>query len=170
MMQSNISKRTGLYYRVNAFLPERETLVFVHGFSGSSSAWQPYEAALDSTYNLLTYDLRGHGYSPKSAKLNDYALAQNAEDLLALLDELHIVKPTVISHSYGALIMLQFVQHHQNRLAKLILCSGSYAPSQQPLGPLVKAFAVMGTALMQWLPFSLKPALLFLPGIPGKSQ
>ena len=54
-----------IYYRTNEFKSDRLTLVFVHGVSGSSSAWLPYEKIFENKYNVLTYDIRGHGLSKK---------------------------------------------------------------------------------------------------------
>ena len=55
----------GIYYRINDFKPDRATLVLIHGASGSSSAWWPYEKMFENKYNMLTYDIRGHGMSKK---------------------------------------------------------------------------------------------------------
>ena len=50
-----------VYYRHGEIKNERQTLVFIHGLLGSSSAWRPYEARFGTDYNLLFFDLRGHG-------------------------------------------------------------------------------------------------------------
>ena len=74
-------KENHIYYRMNDFKPDRKTLVFVHGMSGSSSAWIEYEEKFSKEYNVLTYDLRGHGKSHRYKKFNDYEIDKFTEDL-----------------------------------------------------------------------------------------
>jgi len=74
-----------IYYETNEFKPDRLTLVFVHGVSGSSSAWLPYEKIFENKYNILTYDIRGHGKSKKYPNYSDYEIKNFAEDLHDLI-------------------------------------------------------------------------------------
>ena len=55
---------------------------------------------------MLTYDLRGHGYSDTPPA--GYTPDAMAGDLLGLLDALEIERPVVAGHSYGADIALYF--------------------------------------------------------------
>ncbi len=52
----------GIYYRKNEFHPDRITLVFSHGVSGSSSAWWPYEKIFKNKYNVLFMTFAGTGF------------------------------------------------------------------------------------------------------------
>ncbi len=99
----------GLYYRTNRFEAGKRTLVFVHGLSGSSSAWKEYEERFESRYNILTFDLRGHGASVKPASYGDYEIGKFVGDLKNLTDFLHIDKFVLISHSFGAAAALEFL-------------------------------------------------------------
>ena len=58
-----------IYYRTNEFKADRLILVFIHGVSGSSSSWWTYEKIFENKYNILTYDIRGHGKSKKISEL-----------------------------------------------------------------------------------------------------
>ena len=49
-------------------------MVFVHGVSGSSSAWWPYEKIFENKYNILTFDIRGHGKLKKFPNYSDYKI------------------------------------------------------------------------------------------------
>jgi len=42
-MKESYFSKNNIYYRINEFQPGRPTLVFIHGLSGSSSAWLEYE-------------------------------------------------------------------------------------------------------------------------------
>lgn len=98
----------GVYYRHNGFVAGRPALVFVHGFTGSSSAWAGYEKELGQKCNLVFFDWRGHGKSKKFFNCRDYAIENLSLDLISLLDKLRISEAILVSHSYGSLIALDF--------------------------------------------------------------
>ena len=99
-----------IYYRTNEFKPANITLVFVHGLSGSSSAWFPYEKIFEGKYNILTFDIRGHGLSKKFPNYSDYEIKHFASDLHALVLHLNISKFVLISHSFATLIALEYIK------------------------------------------------------------
>lgn len=98
----------GVYYCHNDFCDGRPVLVFVHGFTGSLSAWDRYGKELRGEYNLVFFDWRGHGKSKKYAKRGEYAIGKLADDMADILDKLRILEAVFISHSYGSLILLDF--------------------------------------------------------------
>lgn len=124
-MQDYFLKERGVAYRTNDFKTDRKTLVFVHGLSGSLSAWYPFEARLKDTYNLVTYDLRGHGLSLRPSK-SGYATGEFVADLRALLSHLHIERCTLISHSFGTLIAMEFARAYPAAIERLIFLAPAY--------------------------------------------
>lgn len=120
-MQEHFLKERGLAYQTNALQPARTTLLLVHGLSGSSSAWEPYEKLL-SGYNLVAPDLRGHGLSER----RDYALPEFVEDLRALLAHLGVARCAVVSHSFGALVAVAFVRAHPELAERVVLLAPPY--------------------------------------------
>ena len=89
-MKELFFEERGLAYRSNNIEEGRKTLVFVHGLSGSSSAWYPYEEKFENAYNILTFDLRGHGMSKKQFFYSSYTPELMATDLVALLKHVGI--------------------------------------------------------------------------------
>ena len=133
------------YYRINDFQAGRDTLVFVHGVSGSSSAWREYESRFEDRYNILTYDLRGHGRSKKYGRSSDYAISCFVDDLDALLDHLGIETCVLISHSFAVLIALEYLRAHQSRVARAVLLSGEFDVGRRwPARLLKSALAPLG--------------------------
>ncbi|MFA6257823.1 MAG: alpha/beta hydrolase [Candidatus Paceibacterota bacterium] len=126
-MKESYFKNKGLYYRTNNFEKGRPTLVFIHGLSGSSSAWIPYEKIFNNNYqnkyNILTYDIRGHGMSKKYPNYKDYKIKNMAEDLNDLLTSLDVSKVSLISHSFGALIALEYIKLNEENVSSNILLS-----------------------------------------------
>lgn len=122
-MKESFFEERGISYRTNEFQGGRPTLVWIHGLSGSISAWYTYEARFSPHYNLVTFDLRGHGRSARPRHYADYALPVFADDLDALLKHLHIDKCVLISHSFGTLIALEFVTAHSENVSGIVFLS-----------------------------------------------
>lgn len=125
-MKEHVSPSTGIYYRTNKFQQDRQTLVFIHGLSGNSSAWEPYEQEFMDKYNLLCIDLRGHGCSKKYSKEKDYAIDLFINDIEELLDNLKIEKCIVASHSFGSVIAVGLIQRDPDRIKGAIFLAPAF--------------------------------------------
>jgi len=123
MMQEPYYSPRGIYYRKNEFRPDRKTIVFLHGLSGSSSAWEAYEKALGGKYNIVTFDLRGHGKSRKYKKYEDYAVNEFVEDIHEIATTLQLPPFCLVSHSFGTIIALEFIHQHQKSVSSAIFLS-----------------------------------------------
>lgn len=94
-------------------------VVLLHGFLGNQAVWHLQIAPqLRRHHRVLTYDLRGHGYSQVTP--DGYTAADLAEDLRGLLDALGIARPVIVGHSYGADVSLYFALKYPERVEKLI--------------------------------------------------
>lgn len=122
-MQEHFWEEKGIYYRTNIFKEKRGTLVFVHGVSGSSAAWKKHEDKFKGEYNILTYDIRGHGKSFKYDKYEDYEIKKFVNDLENLVNYLKIDKFVLIPNSFGSLLALDYALTHQERLLAIIFLS-----------------------------------------------
>lgn len=129
-----------IYYRTNAFNKGRLTLVFVHGVCGSSSAWWEFEKKLENKYNILAFDIRGHGKSKRFYKYEDYKIENFSNDLLGLVQYLKIKKFVLISHSFGTFVSLDFIRAHQDYLQGIIFLSPHYNASMMPEAKIVEPF------------------------------
>lgn len=139
-MKELFFEEKGLYYRINDFKKDRPTLVFVHGVCGSSSAFWEFEKKLEGKYNILAFDLRGHGKSKRFRNYDDYKIENFSEDLLELVNSLNIKKFVLISHSFGAFVALDFIGKHQDRLTGIIFLSPHFNASIMPEAKMVKPF------------------------------
>ena len=98
---------------------EGPDVVMVHGITGNLAVWHlNIVPALADRFRLLTYDLRGHGYS--DAPPTGYSPDDMATDLRDLLDALEIDRPVVVGHSYGADIALYFAARWPERVREVI--------------------------------------------------
>ena len=60
-----------------------KTLVLIHGLGGNNQTWETQVPILSQQYQVLTWDVRGHGQSDKPE--GDYSAELFASDLAALL-------------------------------------------------------------------------------------
>jgi pimeloyl-ACP methyl ester carboxylesterase len=95
-------------------------VVLLHGLAASSATWNPVVAALRGTYHVIAPDLLGFGYSQRSS-VPIYTLRHRAQNLAALLDYLGIARATVVGHSLGGAVALQFACNYPARVARLVL-------------------------------------------------
>ena len=141
-----------IYYRTNEFKSGRATLVFVHGLSGSSSAWLPYEKIFENKYNLLSFDIRGHGKSKKFPKYADYEIKNFAEDLEALVSYLNIKKFVLISHSFASLIGAEYIKLYQENISAAVFLSPIFDLEKTFLSKIGR-FILGLSKIFDWLPF-----------------
>src|SRR5215203_6488317 len=55
-----------------------EPVLLIHGLGSSTEDWEPQVAALEGSFQLITYDVRGHGRTGKPS--GRYSMKQFAED------------------------------------------------------------------------------------------
>jgi pimeloyl-ACP methyl ester carboxylesterase len=95
-------------------------LVMIHGLGGNLAVWHlKMVPLLRQNYQVLTYDLRGHGRS--ATPPSGYTTADQADDLWGLLNELGIEQAHLAGHSLGADIALHFALRYPERVGGLIL-------------------------------------------------
>ena len=125
MEDYNLESR-GIAYRSNGVNPGKKTLVFVHGLSGSASAWQKFEKQFEKDFNLITFDLRGHGLSVRPRHYSGYALGEFVEDLNLLLQELRVGRFYFIAHSFGALVARDYIAHYPGEVTGAVFLAAPY--------------------------------------------
>ena len=98
-----------------------EVLLLIHGMAGSSDAWRELIPRSPRHYRVVAPDLLGHGQSAKPR--GDYSLGAFAVSLRDLLDELGIAQATIVGHSLGGGVAMQFLYQHPDYCERLILIS-----------------------------------------------
>ena len=91
-----------------------------HSLACSLVMWDPQMEALESYFQVLRYDTRGHGTS--DAPEGTYTLDLLGKDALALLDALEIEIVHFVGLSMGGMIGQCLALHHKDRLQSLTLC------------------------------------------------
>ena len=96
-------------------------ILFIHGILGSQRQWAHLVDNMDADHRVLVPDLFGHGESAKP--MGDYSLSAHAATLRDLLDHLGIERVTLVGHSLGGGIAMQFYYLFPERVDRLVLVS-----------------------------------------------
>lgn len=96
-------------------------LLLLHGVTNSSETWEPAAAALAGRFRIIAPDLLGHGQS--ATPRGDYSLGAHASGVRDLMTALGIDRATVVGHSLGGGIAMQFAYQFPERCERLVLVS-----------------------------------------------
>lgn len=113
-------------------------LVVVHGIAGDATRWTTVRSRLSARYTLFAVDRRGRGSSGDSPS---YAIAREAEDVVALVDAIG-EDVFLLGHSFGGVVALE---------ASSMLVARSSAPRVKKLvvyEPFVPAAPVSESTLL----------------------
>ena len=128
-------------------------LLLLHGLACDHSTWAPVIESLAKRYTVIAPDLLGHGQSAKPRA--DYSVGGYANGMRDLLTVLGIDKATVVGHSLGGGVAMQFAYQFPERTQRMILVSpGGLGPE---VTPLIRAVSLPG--------FHQAMGLLTLPGL-----
>ena len=94
-------------------------VLLIHGITSSSRTWHSVMPALAERHTVIAPDLLGHGRSAKPR--GDYSLGAYASGVRDLLAVLGIAHATVVGHSLGGGIAMQFAYQFPERLDRLVL-------------------------------------------------
>ena len=97
-------------------------VALVHGVGGVMQNWEGVVARLKDRFELVRYDLRGHGESEKVP--GPYTLNDFVNDHVALLEELGWDSAHLVGFSLGAIIAQAIAIEQPERVGKVVLISG----------------------------------------------
>jgi Predicted hydrolases or acyltransferases (alpha/beta hydrolase superfamily) len=98
-------------------------VIFLHGACVDYHSFDPILPVIGERYHVLAWDARGHGSSQPMGDAFTVPLA--VEDLLALMDQLHIEQAVLVGHSNGTYIAQEFVFRHPERVRALVIADGT---------------------------------------------
>ena len=103
-------------YRVAGSGP---AILLIHGIGDNSTTWSTVQSKLAQRFTVVAPDLLGHGKSDKPRA--DYSVAAYANGMRDLLSVLEIDSVTVIGHSLGGGVAMQFAYQFPQLVNRMIL-------------------------------------------------
>ncbi|MCY7397134.1 MAG: alpha/beta fold hydrolase [Nocardioides sp.] len=106
-------------------------ILLLHGLGCDHTTWSPVLSGLAEHFTVIAPDLLGHGQSAKPRA--DYSVGGYANGMRDLLTVLGIDKVTVVGHSFGGGVAMQFAYQFPERTERMMLvASGGLGPEVTP--------------------------------------
>jgi pimeloyl-ACP methyl ester carboxylesterase len=122
-------------------------VVLIHGMLNSSRHWEQVALQLSDRYTVVAPDLIGHGDS--GGVRGDYSLGAHAASIRDLLTAIGIERASVVGHSLGGGVAMQFFYQFPQRVQRLALISSGGLG--QKVSPMLRGAALPGAAALLWL-------------------
>jgi pimeloyl-ACP methyl ester carboxylesterase len=107
-----------IHYEVHGSGP---TILLSHGYSSTARMWDGQIAALKDRYQIVVWDMRGHGESDYPTDQSLYSEALTVGDMQALLDQVGAKTAIIAGLSLGGYMSLAFTASHPERVRALML-------------------------------------------------
>jgi pimeloyl-ACP methyl ester carboxylesterase len=116
-------------------------LLLLHGIGSNRQTWVPVLSALGRRFTVIAPDLLGHGDSAKPRA--DYSLGGFANGMRDLLGVLGLERATVVGHSFGGGVAMQFAYQFPERTERVVLvASGGLG---REVTPVLRALTLPGS-------------------------
>ncbi|MGD8105820.1 alpha/beta fold hydrolase [Pantoea sp. FN0302] len=103
-------------------------LILLHGGLANSDYWGLQVTELAKHHQVILVDSRGHGRSTRNAQPYGYDLM--TDDVIALMDRLHLPTAAIVGWSDGAIIGLDMAMRYPQRVSKVF----AFAPNTMTQG------------------------------------
>jgi pimeloyl-ACP methyl ester carboxylesterase len=117
-------------------------VVLIHGMVNSSHHWREVALRLADRYTVIAPDLIGHGDS--ATPRGDYSLGAHAAVIRDLLTAIGVGSATVVGHSLGGGVAMQFFWQFPQRVERLVLVSSGGLGRE--VSPLLRSAALPGAS------------------------
>lgn len=120
---------TKIYYETHGSGPP---LIFIHAIAAGSGMWRAQVEEFSRSHRVVTFDARGVGRSGP-IKGWTHVRSQLTEDVITIMDHLHVEKATLCGVSFGGIVAQNFATKHPERVRALVVVD-SYSDSR-PMSP-----------------------------------
>jgi len=103
---------------------DRPPLVFLHGIGGAARAWRSQLETFGDRYRAVAWDMPGYGGSSPLPRVGIATLAEALQDFLRAIAA---VKPILVGHSIGGMIVQQWLVSNPQSAAAVVLAQTSPA-------------------------------------------
>lgn len=111
--------------QLSEFDASKKTILFLHGFTGSSNDWKDVVQKIDKRFNKSALDLIGHGKSSSPTSVNYYMCDSLTNQIEQVINHLRLKEVILCGYSMGGRVALNFAIAKPNMVKGLILESAS---------------------------------------------
>ena len=110
---------------------DKPPVILSHGITDNGQGWLRLAQALESQFDLIMFDARGHGLSDKPDQ--GYGAEEHARDLAELIQVLGLDIPSLVGHSMGAVVAALVADTHPNLVSRLVLEDPAWYPRDEDI-------------------------------------
>ena len=118
-------------------------VVLIHGMVNSSRHWEKVALRLAERHTVIAPDLIGHGDS--ATPRGDYSLGAHAAVIRDLLSSIGVDRASIVGHSLGGGVAMQYFWQFPERTERLVLVSSGGLGRE--VSPLLRSLALPGIGL-----------------------
>jgi len=132
----------------HALRPGAPALLLLNSLGTSLEMWDDQIGALQEHFEVVRYDVRGHGKSSSGSR-SELTLEQLASDALAVLDACGIARAHLCGLSLGGMTSMAIARHWPDRVLKAALCNTSpYMPPRDGWDSRIETVRAQGMAAL----------------------
>lgn len=104
--------------------PGATPLIFLHGIGGAARSWRHQLASFAGRFRTIAWDMPGYG---GSAPLERVSIAELADALQRFIDQVGAIKPILVGHSIGGMIVQRWLVQSPGLARAVVLAQTSPA-------------------------------------------
>lgn len=108
---------------------DKPPLILLHGLLAKGSCWTLLARELESEFDVIMPDARGHGNS--SAPEYGYSYEDLASDVVGLIKRLELIKPFLVGHSMGGMTAALIASRYSNYLSGIVMADPTFISPQR---------------------------------------
>jgi pimeloyl-ACP methyl ester carboxylesterase len=131
-----------------------EPLVLSHGTTHTWESWHDlgFIDGLEDQFQLILIDSRGHGQSDKPHTAAAYDMERQADDVVAVVDDLGVDRFHLFGYSLGAVSGFHLAAQAPERIRSLVAYGGDpYAPSPNYIASIEQDLAILRQGMQTWV-------------------
>ena len=113
------------FEHLTEFDPSKKTILFLHGFTGSSNDWREIVQKINKRFNKIGLDLAGHGKSSSPSSENYYRAESLINQIAQVIIHLRLKEIILCGYSMGGRAAIHFTAANPDLVKGLILESAS---------------------------------------------
>lgn len=117
-----------LSFHARVWSESGQPILLLHGLASSSRIWDLVAPLLARRFRVIALDQRGHGASDKPE--TGYDLPTFVADLRGLVRALEVERPTLVGHSWGGNLALEYAVTYPAEVSHLALVDGGFIEMQ----------------------------------------
>lgn len=149
MQAGQFTKQATVRTHYVEYLGGEPTVLLLHGWTANAYAFNGLiQAGLSPRFRCLAIDLRGRGLSEQPA--DGYTLADHANDVIALMEELKVKSVVVVGHSYGGFVAMYLAALYPERFGRIVILEAARTIHPRNRELLEKAVGSLNEPIASW--------------------